>query len=348
MNTFVIWWLRQLAGLVPAGFLDLSAKRPDAAILGIEPPHLMLYVRRRGQIQPLGQVRGDPSGFQEAADVFAAARERPRLTLLRLPVANALRKELSLPLAAESDLATLIGFEMDRETPFSRDEVYWGYRIRRRDVAGGRLLIDLLIVPRASVAEILTFAREAGLHLAGIEVQTPDDVTVLIRLDDSATKRSWRPDRTTGTLAAAAAILLLIAIAGPFIRQQWSLATIDRDVASLTAQAKEASALRKSIDQLTATQDFLNKERGQNRDALAILAALTRVLPDDTHLTALSFRDGKLTIAGTSPSAASLIPLLTKTSPFREPAFVSPVVQNADDGLEVFTISVSVTQAGAS
>jgi general secretion pathway protein L len=198
------------------------------------------------------------------------------------------------------------------------------------------------------VAGMLALAREAELHVTGFEVQASADAAVLVRLDDVAAQRSWRPDRVTAVLAAAACLLTLIAIASPFIRQYRAFATLDSDIASLTAQAQEAAALRKSIDQLTATQDFLTRERGQNRDALTVLAVLSRILPDDTHLTALSFRDGKLTLTGRSPSAASLIPLFAKTPPFREPAFVSPVVQSPDDGLEGFTISVTLAAAGAS
>lgn len=348
MHVFVKWWLRQLAGLVPARIAELWAKSPDATLLAVEYSRLTLGLRRRGESQRLQQFRADADGFEEAAALAAGQNDRPRRTLLQLPGAQALHKELSLPLAAETDLATLIGYEMDRETPFSRDEVYWGYRLRQRDSARARVLIDLFVLPQASVSRLLSFAQDAGFAPDGIELEFPAHEPVQIALDNAAPSWTWQPARSTLALAAVAGLMLLVAIAGPFVRQHFGLAALDRDIASLTVQAQEASVLRRSIDQLTATQDFLGKERGQDRDALTVLALLTKTLPDDTHLTAFSYRNGKLILSGVSPEAATLIPLLSKTPPFRDPTFASPVVENADDGLETFTITVSMAAASAS
>lgn len=348
MHVLVKWWLRQLASLMPARIAELWAKSPDAALLAVEYPRLNLGLRRRGEVQPLQQFRADADGFAAAAAVAAGQKDRPRRTLLQLPAAQALHKELSLPLAAETDLATLIGYEMDRETPFSRDEVYWGYRLRQRDAARGRLSVDLFVLPQSSVARLLSFAQDAGFALDGIELDFPADAPVHIAFDSATPSWTWQPTRPTLALAAVAGCLLLAALAGPFVRQHFARTVLDRDIASLTLQAQEASTLRRSIDQLTATQDFVGKERAQNRDALTVLALLTKTLPDDTHLTAFSYRNGKLILSGVSPSAATLIPLLSKTPPFRDPTFASPVVENADDGLETFTITVSMAAASAS
>ena len=115
----------------------------------------------------------------------------------------------------------------------------------------------------------------------------------------------------------------------------------------LSAPAQEAAALRQAADQRAKTIAFLNEQRNQNGSAVALLAAATRALPDDTFLRALSLRGGKLTITGSSPSAAQLIAVLGETPEFRDPAFEAPVVQNPDSGLETFTISVALKTGDA-
>jgi general secretion pathway protein L len=86
----------------------------------------------------------------------------------------------------------------------------------------------------------------------------------------------------------------------------------------------------------------LKTEHDRNGSAIATLAAATKSLPDETYLTALSLKAGRLTMSGLSPSAAQLIGLLARTPAFREPAFDAPVVESESTGLEAFTITVNV------
>jgi general secretion pathway protein L len=242
----------------------------------------------------------------------------------------------------------VLGFELDRETPFTRDEVHWDYAVRRTDPAHGKIDVDLFIVPRPFIDPVIEAARHAGLEPIGVEIETGADEPGLIRL---GTQKRWqwlRSQRSLVALAGAAGILAVVAIAIPFIRQQWSLASANAAVNSLTAQAQEAASLRQSVDQLMTTQDFLNKERSRNGSALNALAATTRLVPDDSHLTALSLRASRLTVTGVSPSAAKLVDLLAQSKEFREPAFDSPVVQDDTGSLEAFTISATLAPAGGS
>ena len=69
---------------------------------------------------------------------------------------------MTLPLAAERDLARVLGYEMDRLTPFRADEVFFSAAIAGRDRARGQLRARLFLVPRAAVAPLLALLREAG------------------------------------------------------------------------------------------------------------------------------------------------------------------------------------------
>jgi general secretion pathway protein L len=253
-----------------------------------------------------------------------------------------LKKRVVLPAAARGNLGEVLGFEIDRETPFNRDEVYWTYSVDRRDANPAHLAVDLVLVPRIYVDSVLSAARSAGLAPTGIDVENGHNITTLIPLG-ARTRKQWvSAEEPLLPLGSAVAALALLAIATPFGIQQWALASAEAAIVPLSAPAQEAATLRQAADERTKTIAFLNEQRSRNGSAVALLAAATHALPDDTYLSALSLRGGKLTITGSSSSAAQLIAVLGKAPEFRDPAFEAPVVQNPDSGLETFTISVAL------
>jgi general secretion pathway protein L len=265
---------------------------------------------------------------------------------MRLPVERVLQKHLSLPLAARRDLTNVLGFEIDRETPFAREEVYWTHVVRGQDAVRGRLDVDLLIVPRSFADPLIESARRVGLDPDGIEIGGEGDGVALIPLGNGK-RICLRRERPLIPLAAAAGALALFAVAAPFIYQAWQLASADSAIASLETPASEAAALRRSADQLARTSDFLNTQGRHYGRTLATLAAVTRALPDESYLTALNLRASRLTMTGLSPSAAELVGLLAKEPVFREPAFDSPVVRSENGDLESFTLSVNLAPMGS-
>lgn len=339
MQKFFDWWVKQLLSLLPEGTLRAQGGLGDTVILDIEESSLRLLIRARGVTTILAEARADEAGFQHLAKAAPAPSEMPRSILLRLP--GILKKRVALPSAARGDLDAALGFEIDRETPFASDEVYWSYSAPK-DALGGKLTVDLFLVPRAIVDPLLDAARRAGFAPSAIEAGAGNDSSAPIRLGAHPRGNWLRAQRPLMPLAAAAAGLAFLAVITPFIVQQWALASTEAAIASLGSAAKEAASMRQSADQVSRGADLLNQERARNGSALATLAAVTRALPDDSHLTSFSLRGGKLTITGLSSSAAQLIGVLAKSKDFHEPAFEAPVVQDQDNDLESFTISVAL------
>jgi general secretion pathway protein L len=341
---FLRWWLQQLSALLPGGLAWIASGRGEAVVLRIDRGRAEMLVRRKGQTTRLAQAAADEAGFRELSATAASMEDLPHAVVMRFPPEMLLRKAVTFPSAARRNLDSLLGFEMDRETPFARDEVHWTYRVGRQDPASPRLDIDLLIVPRAYVDPTIETARGAGFRPNAIEIETEADEPALIRIGESDRWRRLRSDRRLMALATTAGALILLVIATPFIRQQLALASADRTIRLLTEQAHEAAALRQSVDQTASAISFINKERERDGSVVSALAITTRLIPDDSHLTSLSLRGGRLTIAGRSPSAAHLIDLLAQSPAFREPSFDSPVVQDDRDGQETFTISATLTR----
>jgi len=249
---------------------------------------------------------------------------------------------LTVPAAAQRHLEDMLGFELDRETPFSRDEIHWDYRIVRRDKVRGTILVDLAVVPRASVDPALASLRSAGFIPVGIEAGDGEDGAVTIRLEHGGGRPDWWRERSLVPVAGLACILTLAALVTPFLRQHDALASVERMIEQSTASAKEAASLRQRLDQRAATVADVSAERERSGSALAALAAVTRALPDDTYLTALNVHQGRVVITGLAPSAATLVRSISQTGGLSDPAFESQVVTNESGGVEAFRISVSV------
>ena len=346
MRSFLRWWFAQLAGLLPDILTRAALHRPNAAILEVGSETASLLLRENGETSCLAQSTADETGIGELGRVLAALKSPPPSLLLRFPVDHVLTKHLTLPVAARRDLKDLLGYEIDRETPFEREEVYWNYAVERQDNTAGRIEVNLALVPRSFADPLVAMTRRCGLHPAAVETSAAGGI--VIPLDGVKPARWFHGERTQMALAAAAGVLLLIAAAIPFLYQEWEIASADAALAALEVPAREAIALRSAADLRTRTAAFLEKKSLSNGAAVGTLAAVTRIVPDDSYLTALTLRDGRLTLSGLSPSAADLVGLFAHAPGFKEPTFESPVVGSDSGDLETFTIAVRLAQAGSS
>jgi general secretion pathway protein L len=66
---------------------------------------------------------------------------------------------------------------------------------------------------------------------------------------------------------------------------------------------------------------FIESERDKAGRPLVVLAAATRILPDDTYLTEIELRQRKVTLSARSAGAARLIGALASDPEFRNPGF---------------------------
>jgi general secretion pathway protein L len=253
-----------------------------------------------------------------------------------------LAKTLVLPLAAEGELDQALLFEIDRETPFRPDELYWNHRIEAADRQNARLSVRLVLTPRAHLAPLLEPLGHAGVTPVRAEIADGPDAGFWLPLNDD--RRSV--DRGRGLLlkplAVCCALLALAAISAPFVRQSITMAKLDRELAAGRAAASEADRLQGEISRLAGSADLITKEREKVGQPLSVLAAATRVLPDDSYLTEMQLQQRKLTMSGRSAAAARLIGAMAADDEFHNPTFAAPVTRIEALRQEIFTIVTEV------
>jgi len=323
MFGFFQWWLEWLAG----DFWNRPARGlADALIVGIAPEQFSFHARRGGVLSDLGS--------------FPAEETAP--VVLWLPAAWILRKHLVLPLAARADLPRLLGYEMERETPFSLGEIWWTHRVLKVDESSRTIEVEMILVPRAPVEPVLERLRAEGMEPAWIECEDNAGSMDLIPLGTAPPPR-MRLDRFLrgpgARLGIAAAGLATVAVTLPFARQYYELGVSAGEIARLRAD--------KSFRPENGIEAQVAAERSRLGHPLAALAEVTRLFPDGTYLTGFSLQGGIVRLTGFSPDAAGLIGILAKSPVFSDPALASPVTRSAETGLESFVIRAGFGAGGA-
>jgi general secretion pathway protein L len=342
VREFLWWWLGQLADVVPEWLRRFGSHGADAAIIA---PGAPVAENVDGVIVSLRRSRRETTvgRFRLADELADIPRPAGKPTILRLAEGDVLGKTLVLPIAAERQLDQVLAFEMDRETPFTPDEVFWSGHVIRRDRRGGQLWVRLLLVPRATLAGLLEALARAGFRPRRAEIGAGPDRGQWLPLDGDG-QGLHDPARSPLLWPAAACclVLALTAAALPFVRQSLALASIERNIAAARRAAAEAQGLRREIGRLTGSADLIETERAQGGRPLAILEALTRLLPPDTYLTDFIQQQDKVTLTGRSAGASRLIAILAAAKQLRDPSFAAPVTRIAANQLEIFTITAEV------
>ncbi|HUN38858.1 MAG TPA: PilN domain-containing protein [Acetobacteraceae bacterium] len=332
LREIVLWWARQMRTFVPQRLLP-NGDRMAALVVTIGSRHVTVSSRHGARETPLGEYHPDSGGLVSA---IAETRRRPRHIIIRAEPGTLLERPVDLPLAAERDLNRVIGYEMDRLTPFGASDVVWHAAVVKRDVAQRQLRVRLSLVPRRALQPCLDLLRRAGVAPTWVEASAADGTLRRIALAASRRERGGR--KSIRAMTGVVAALAIAAVVTPFITQALSRAATERAIAALAPKVDRVEALRQRIAAKVVNADALTAEQSHVGDALQVLAAVTDIVPDDSYLTELTLHGGKLGLSGQSPAAARLILALSADPAFRNPAFAAPVTRTQDGHAEEFVI----------
>lgn len=335
MRAFLRWWIGQLLDLLPA-----SMRR----LVDLEPERWVLTAAATG----IRVVRLGEDGVELALDGPAGAEqglERPwgegAELSLRLPADLALRKPVHLPLAAEENLREVVGFRMDQETPFKADRVYFDYRTRERDPTAKRIAIELIAVPRAVADPYLARLEALGIVPDVLDVEGAEGGVNLLP-PERRRRRESGIRRLDAVLATVGGLLLAAAIAIPLWRDHETLTELQARTAEVKKKADAVKKLEDKFERLTATSRFLIEKKKTSPVTVAVLAELTRLLPDDTWLYQFELNGKEVLIQGEASASSAIIGLIEASPMFGNVTFRSPVTQNRVTGGERFNLAAEV------
>ncbi len=323
------WWLARITELLPNALSNAATRSRDGIVVDAAGDgSVTVSLRRAGKVSRIG--------------LGAAARQAGRRpVLVRPPAGSVLIKNHLVPTIPPRQMDQLLRYELARITPFAAEDLFWRWDGHTRPSNRARTDVTLTMVPRKALAPALAALAGVGLKADFVEIGGTERPS-LLPVGDSAHRPS-RP-RLIQVLAYGCAALAVVAAALPVGLQAMALYTTNAAISELQPAINQVETFRRSIAAGDAGRDILVQESQRTGDVLQTLAAVTRILPDDTYLTDFSLRERQMTISGRSASAPRLITGLSADPAIRNTAFAAPVTRIEGATVDVFSIKAEVAK----
>lgn len=348
LRTFFAWWGHELASLVPAGWRHWYFGRGHIVLVGLRNDRLSLERPGTNGLETLASVDLGPLSPDErrrAAEqtLRQATGGKSFLVYLSLPAERALRKTLRLPLAVEENLRQTLTFELDRQTPFKPDQVYFDCIVRERHPAQQQLLAELIVLPRNAVDEPVGQIAALGLPLNGAVLasdvlesgaRSPNFLSS-IAPNNRFRRRLW----SNAALLLLALLMTAAAIVLPIWQKRNTAMTMTSLALAAKASATQTQALRDRMDALASEYKFPVDQKNALPSTFLLVNQLTKLLPDDTWVSNLDVAGSDVQVQGETGSSSKLIELMENSGFLKEASHKSLLTQIPGTTVERFHIA---------
>ena len=343
---FFSWWGTELLACLPPRWRRFFNGNSEALLLEPAGDTILVLRERDNAVSEFGRIAATASAEEQAAE-FRAIRariENPGLrTILCVPESRALTRSLTLPAAAEDNLRQVLTFEMDRQTPFKADQVYFDSRIVSRDPLTRSLRVELTVLPRSVLDPELGAIAGGAVEFAGVDVRGEGVAGArrginLLPIERRARRRDMRLPLNLG-LAAMIVILLVINMSESLHNRAIAVETMQSEVEKAAAAAGQVLELKKNLQDSVNGANFLAEKKHKHPLLVALLDDLTYRLDDDTYLERLSIEDSQIQLQGQAKNAAGLISVLTASPYLANPKLEGQIQPDPRTGKDRFTIT---------
>ncbi len=345
LTGFWRWWTGELAAVLP----DRFARGSRVPVLALEGGEVVV-VEPRSAAGPTARVALeslDPAQARAAVGAMleraGESRGRARLRLAR---DEALVRRVSMPAATEENLAQVVGFEMDRLTPFRAEDVYFDQHVVSRDSAAGQIGVHLAVARRELVDARVARLRELGVSVQGVSAR--DEVgngaagLDLLPSEQRGERESPNERLVRRSLAIAVVLLLFAALVLPAWQKREAIIAMHPSVAKAKQEAEAADALVRTLERQVADYNFVQAKR-HSPPALAYLEDVSRLLPDNTWVQQFDLRTAgksrEVQITGETTSSSKLIEILEQSTLLQNATPKGSVTRGSQPGTERFMIA---------
>ena len=350
LRSFLAWWGASLAAWLPAGWRHALRTGDDGLLLLLNGDELQLRRQRDGSLQDVAVMPVPPSrgeGVDPLGNVLTGtAAELPRRLLL--PASGGLRRPLLLPAAAAERLHEVLGFEIERQTPFARaDVLYAGRVLGVRD--DGQLQAELVVVPKARFDAAAARLGDSAAWLSGVDLAEADGRPLGVNLLPLALRyRRTDPWRLWNLVAGVVALLaLVLGLAQVLANRRAAADGLSAEVATRSAQARAVSQQRQRLVDAVEGGAYLQQQRNARPSAIEVIDELARRLPDGTYIEKVSIEGGQLTLIGLSNQAAALVGKLEGARQWRAPALSGALQPDPRTRGDRFTLVAQLADGAA-
>lgn len=346
---FLSWWKRSLLAWLPRSWRTALGFERGRLLLDVHDGQLQVLLDDADGIRELAHLPALPAGESVAASVLpllgTKLQELPRW--LVLPANAALRRRLLLPAAAADRLRDVVGFEIDRQTPFTSETVAFDARLIGRREQDGQVDAELIAVPKATLAKAENALGDLDSTLAGIDVLDREGHTLGVNLLATSQRRSQSdPWARWNLLLAVVAVLATAALLWQLLDNRKRAAEAFEVTARAEIEkARAVAAQRQQAIDIVEGQAFLDRTRASRPTAVEVLDEMTRRLPDTTHIEKFALESDRITLIGRSSEASELVGKLEGSKLWRGPALTGALQPDARSGRDIFTLTAELAVA---
>jgi len=270
-----------------------------------------------------------------------------RAVLVLAPSA-VLLQTLQLPLAAVRNLSTVVGYELDRFTPFEAEQLYFVARQERRTAT--HLQVTLVAILRERLDQILVDCAALGLQPHAVDVDGGAGEPMGIDLLPTPLRPRQRPagkglQRSLPWLCGA---LLIAAMLLWLNDRQRVLDVMHEQVQQQKSQVAEIQSLRQQLLNTRGAAQYLIRRKSAQPPLAALLNELTACLPADTWIDQLEVNDGAdVSFSGQSAKASALITRIKACHSLENAQFEGVIQPDAQTGKDQFSLRAHLHQEAA-
>jgi len=342
---FLAWWAGALRGCLPERWQERLRVQQAQVWLNWDGETLQVERVDSARRLALGTLAVDGT-TGEASLVALLGESASRLPrVLLLPSQAVLQRRLGMPAAAIGNLRPVVGFEIDRQTPFRQDQVEFDCRLLAAEKGAKLVSVELAVLPRDRLD--VQLARLGDMALDAVDVAQATQ-RAGFNLLPAARRRpqDHRPLLINIGLFAAGVFMLLLAMGQLVDNRLAAVAALEADVETQRTAARRTAQLRKTLDEAAAAANFLAEHKAQQPSMIGVLRDLTDILPDDTFLERIAVSGDSVNLTVQSASAAKLIELFQGSTSFREPTLLGAVQPDSRSGKDRATLTVRVLGQG--
>ena len=348
---FFAWWGGELLACLPARWRDLVAERSESLLLDLREDEIVVWRERGESAREYARIRRELPAEAQSAEFqrLRNALDDPLVrTVFCIPAERVLTRTLSLPAAAEENLRQVLAFEMDRQTPFKADQVYFDSRVLGHDASGRNAQVELVLLPRTQLDHELSALPAGAAELDAVDSWRGAPGagrrhTNLLPPERRARRRNLRLPLNLG-LAALALILLVVNMDESLANRAAAVEAMRAEVEHAQAEAKDVAALKKTLVDSIAGANFLTERKRKGPLTVALINDVSERLPPDAYLERLQIENKQVQLQGQAQEAAKLIALLGASPCLGNPGFQGQVQPDPRTGKERFQINADLKE----
>ncbi len=343
VGQFMRWWKTELMSFVPEKYQQQLFPQAINVLLTQEQDEVVIWQNTSGDFVIEKSEDEEVMWWHEVQHIINDAEGRRVNVVYLLPTNEALVRKIALPQAAKENLDEVIGFELDKYVPFKAEQVQISYKIDKDNSSEDKVVLDLAVIPKQKVADIIALTEEKSIELDALDVnsgsaQQPQALGVNLLPPEKRKERNYFNLKLNMGLLFLFFILMYFVMYTSVANKQEKIEKLTATNSELSKQAKKAKLLRKELKSVIVSSKFLNNKKNDNPSLVTILSDITNRLSEDTYITRLKVNKEKLELTGQSNNASSLVPELDKSHSWFQPEIVGGVTEDRRTKKEKFTI----------